>query len=295
MILKKIYKRCVIHKWEIGFVETPLSDVIGNADIKVRWIRHNYKDRWFADPFILDANDNEISLLVEEYLDFTGLGRISRLIIDRKTYCLKELIPVLELPTHLSFPAILRYKGEVYIYPENSQSGNLKLYRYNTESNECLLIDNIMPKPLTDAVIAEIYDENYILSTSLPDPNGDTLKVYCLNADTRSSDYNVKFEENIARNGGAVFKHDGSYYRPAQEEKSGMYGIAISIQKIGLDCDNHLTFEEVRRITSPDKSLDLGFHTFNVYKDLIVVDAKGFRHPRLGRFCYFLKHLFGYK
>lgn len=45
-------------------------------------------------------------------------------------------------------------------------------------------------------------------------------------------------------------------------------------------------FREVRRIYSPHPDFDLGFHTFNMYKGIIVVDALGFRKPKL---CHLLR------
>ncbi len=53
-------------KYNIGFVDGNLESIIEGEPIKVNWMKHSYKDRWFADPFILDVTDNEIIVLVEE-------------------------------------------------------------------------------------------------------------------------------------------------------------------------------------------------------------------------------------
>ena len=39
---------------------------------------------------------------------------------------------ILELPTHLSFPCILREAGNIYIYPESAYSGKLDVYEYDS-------------------------------------------------------------------------------------------------------------------------------------------------------------------
>ena len=57
-------------KYNIGFIDGDLKDIIeGKLPIEVNWLNHPYRDRWFADPFILDVTDNEIWVLVEEWYD----------------------------------------------------------------------------------------------------------------------------------------------------------------------------------------------------------------------------------
>ena len=93
----KLYKTVVRDRWEIGFVEGGLDTVMGNAPINVNWLKHKYKDRWFADPFILDVTESEIVVLAEEYQYKTNKGRIAELIVDKQSYALKELHIILEL------------------------------------------------------------------------------------------------------------------------------------------------------------------------------------------------------
>ena len=74
-------------------------------------------------------------------------------------------------------------------------------------------------------------------------------------------------------------------YRPAQECNI-QYGHAVSLQKVTcggksvldmqeLDCGT-LKFKEVRRMFSNHPKLNVGMHTFNMYKGVIVTDALGF-------------------
>ena len=90
-------------KYNIGFIDGDLESVIKGDPIKVNWLKHSYKDRWFADPFILDVTESEILVLVEEWYDPIGRGRISRLTIDRKEYTLKDIKTILELDCHQIF------------------------------------------------------------------------------------------------------------------------------------------------------------------------------------------------
>ena len=61
--LMRFYDKITRDRWEIGFVEGGVDAVMGNVSLKINWVKHNYKDRWFADPFVLDVTDSEIRLL----------------------------------------------------------------------------------------------------------------------------------------------------------------------------------------------------------------------------------------
>lgn len=292
LLIKRIYKYCVKHKWEIGFLENTVEDILDGQKPKVWWVKHCYRDRWFADPFILSEDQETITLLVEEYYDPIELGRIAKLVIDKKSHKIVSNSLVLQLDTHLSFPAILRKNGKIYIYPENFNSGKLLIYEYLLDSNTCQLVDVFCDAPLTDAIYRNIEGCDYIFSTDGKDPNGKMLGIYSKNENGQFMlTANVNFSENIARMAGDFFTLESNLYRPAQESNT-TYGHSISIQKVSID-EGCFLMKEVVRIPSPHKIHKLGFHTFNKYGETVVVDVKGFRRPVLGNICYFLKHLVG--
>ena len=81
--IHKFYKDIVgAGIWNIGFIENTIDGILNGEELLIRPIKHPFKDRWFADPFILDYNDNQIILLVEDLLIKEDKGRISKLIID---------------------------------------------------------------------------------------------------------------------------------------------------------------------------------------------------------------------
>ena len=88
----KLLNKTKATKYNIGFVSCPLKSILEGDTFSVNWLKHSYKDRWFADPFILDMTDNEIRILVEEWYDPIQRGRISRLVVDRSSFELKSLI-----------------------------------------------------------------------------------------------------------------------------------------------------------------------------------------------------------
>ena len=279
-------------KYNIGFVDGSLKDIIeGNLPIKVNWMKHSYKDRWFADPFILDVTDKEIWVLVEEWYDPINRGRISKLVIDKHSYKLKDIIVLLELESHLSFPAIKRAQDGIYIYPENSVTGKLTEYKYIPEKEKLEISSIIVNEPLTDAIQTDFFGEQLLFSTRLPDANGKDLYIYKYSEKTKSFKEvcQYHYNENLSRSAGDFFKYGEKIYRPSQVCIKS-YGDAVSIQEVKCE-DGQLCEKEIRRLYSPHPDLDLGFHTFNTYKDVIVVDAVGYRRAKLCHLLRNLKHI----
>lgn len=279
-------------KYNIGFIDGNLKDVIEESrSIKVNWLKHTYKDRWFADPFILDVTNKEILVLVEEWYDPINRGRISKLIIDKQTYELKDILVLLELESHLSFPAIRRAQDGIYIYPENSVTGKLTEYKYIPEKEKLEVSSVIANEALTDAIQTDIFGERFLFSTRLPDANGKDLYIYQYSEKTKTfkevSQYH--YNENLSRSAGDFFKYGEKIYRPSQVCIKS-YGDAVSIQEVNYS-NGQYSEKEIRRIYSPHPDLDLGFHTFNTYKGVIVVDGVGYRRAKLCRILRSLKHL----
>lgn len=284
-------RRVIQPRWRIGIVENSLEGIVNGEELRVQWPSNPFHDRWFADPFVLSVDGDEVTLLVEDYRYAEGQGRISRIIVDRKRGAIVSCKTILR-GGHYSFPAILRENGKVYLYPEQSRQGKLELFEYCPETEICEYVQTLSEEPLTDAIIYK----GVIYSTRLPEPNGKRLKMFkwpsavqsSIAASQRSSAFgdskqlhcvqdanalNLEletlnqpkafvFDECIARNAGDFFEVDGVVYRPAQE-CNRWYGNALSIQKF-----ENGEFTEVRRIP--------GMHTLNSYQGVTVVDRKVF-------------------
>ena len=284
-----IRKYATSTKWNIGFVEEPLDSILNpKLSIKIHWMKHSESKSWFADPFILCIDDEFIYVLVEEFYYPIGRGRISKLTVNRKTYQLEKVDIVLELPTHLSFPAILRESGKIFIYPENSASGKLTLYEYEPSTNKCTPLNILCNQPLTDAIVTKVLGKQLIASTKLPNPNKNILEFY-------SEGNKVKehiFHKNVARNAGDWFVLNGKMYRPAQD-CTKTYGGAVILQEIQKKENGELQFNDIRRIITDNPVYNEGFHTFNYYQGLTVVDAKGFRFPVLNKLFFMARKIAG--
>jgi hypothetical protein len=301
MCIKQYIKTLSAERWNIGFINTSLDDILYKKDIHIEWMKHNIEESWFADPFLLDVTDSCFIVLAEEFTKRLNKGRISKLIIDRHTYKLEKVEVVKELSTHMSFPVIIREpwfierekvdteeKGKFfYIMPENGESGKLKIYKYNFSINKLEDAFIVLEEDVADAVPIKIGKDVYMFCTKKPMANGNVLYVYKWDKGVCKFILigSKVFNENVARMAGCFFVHNRKMYRPTQECNI-QYGHAITLQEITcngkslcetseLDIES-LEFKEVRRIYSTNPKLPIGMHTFNTYKGIIVTDALGF-------------------
>jgi hypothetical protein len=279
-----------------------MQDILNGNSLNIRWLKHSYKDRWFADPFVLDATEKDYIVLVEEFILKEKKGRIAKLIIDKKKLEIVRIENILEQATHLSFPNVIMHENSVYILPENTGSGKTVIYSFNKESNTIKPFSVLFNNPLADPAIIPVSNQYCLLATSFPCYNGKVLSVY--DSDNLCGPYvfryAVRFVDSIARNAGAVFQIDGKWIRPAQICNKA-YGEGIVLQEIvfksGFENNNNLagnercSFNELRRLYPMDKRYNLGIHTFNFHKNIVVVDGKYHINPFIRQIMNFLHGL----
>ena len=280
-LVQRAYLKFTAQRWNVGFIKEDIESILSGKPIHLKICQHEYNDRWFADPFILDVNDDYIYLLVEELYNKWGKGRITKLSVNRHTNHIDLVEPILQLDSHLSFPAILRTGGDIIqIYPENAKGYGLALYEYDQRSNNLEFIKVISQKPLADAIITGVLGETKMFATEVPTHNGNVLNQYSIEENDIVMNGQICFSSNIARNAGDWFKHNGKVYRPAQDCNE-CYGAAVILQEVVKE-NEQLTFHDVRRIKSTSWKYITGLHTFNHYKGITVIDVHGYRNPVLG-------------
>ena len=273
--VRKLYEKITRERWEIGFVDGGLTAVMKQESLHVHWLKHDYKDRWFADPFILEVTRSEILVLVEEYRYEYPKGRIALLVVDRQTFKLKSMDIVLEIGTHLSFPAIWRVKNKVYVYPESWRSGELMLYEFKGRFGKMIPKRVLCKEPMADAIMTDLFGRRQLFSVQ----QHDQLRIYDLNATTGLFElaYVKPFERSTARNAGDFFEFEGKVYRPAQVCED-WYGEAVEIQEVIWDKDDNFCFVPHKTLYSCHPSLDSGLHTLNSFKGVAVVDVHGWNN-----------------
>lgn len=278
-LIKKVLNRYVYQDWNIA-----IADIGENlTPVNIKWMKHRYKDRWFADPFIVNETQDAYIVLAEECLHGTGRGRIARLTLAKRDCSLLKNEPILDLPTHLSFPNPIEVDNQMYIYPENASAGNTKYYEYGEKLNFGGVLSEC---GLADPVIIKGGDQYYLLATQGADCNGNRLTVW--RSENPLGGYKkfqeIVFSDNIARRAGNVFSYKGYLISPAQICNND-YGEGVSFQKIEIKEDGVHT-EEIKRIYPPTKEYPEGFHTYNVHGDKVAIDGYRYGSPLLHKLYF---------
>lgn len=285
MTIRSLVHNLKFNKWNLAFTEESLENIVNSKSIRVHYMKGNNRKQWFADPFILDVTSDHIICLVEELSYDTMKGRIAKIKIDRNNYKLTSIKILLDLPTHLSFPFIFRENGNIYVLPENSASGVSTLYIYNSKDDSLTPVKIIAERPLTDATICVYNHQAYVISTQKPTQNGNILDIYSLDLKSLKLSDNpiqsVSFNGNYARNAGEIFKVSDKYFRPSQDCNGG-YGKGVILQEM-IKTSEGFRFENYCSFYSNSWIYNMGYHTFNSYKGLTVIDAHGYRYPVRGR------------
>ena len=275
-----IFSKLYYYTWNIGFIESNVKDVIlsEEQDVHVNWVKHTYKDRFFADPFILSIDDNAISVLVEDYPYYDKSGMISLLTIDRKDYTLLNRQEVLKKPFHMSYPFIQRNGegGVKWVAPEASMSGNLYRYTIDPETNMLVNPEILVHEPLLDSTIVEYNGKFWLFCTKRGENANDRLYIYY--SDSPEGEWlphkanPVVVDAASARPAGSVVEIEGCFYRVIQNCKNH-YGESVRVSKI--ETLTETTFKEsyVKEIRAQKDRFSHGFHTINGVGDMCVVDA----------------------
>lgn len=267
-------KKLSLFHYNIGFFNNETAALL-HTEIHINWVKHPYKDRLFADPFILEVTEDLIKVLVEDFPYQEWKGKISLLTIGRYDYELKSKKTLLELDTHLSFPFIYRTETDVYVIPENSASGRLNAYRYDKKTESLHFESTLVEQPVIDPVIVR-QDKHYILFGTLRGgrensdlylwQSKDLLKGYAFITDTP-----VKSDKGSGRRGGDFFFLNNELYSATQSCVHN-YGEALNICKVE-DLSGTKLVEKVVKTLHPDERYKEGLHTLNMHDGVCVVDG----------------------
>lgn len=287
-----IFDKAYYHTWNIGFVESDARSIVSSNDrqVEVHWVKHNYKDRFFADPFILSVNDKVLKVLVEDFPYYDKKGVISLLTIDRKTYTLLEKKTVLEQPFHMSYPFIMRKEnGEVWVAPEASQSGNLYYYTINPETQQLENQKVLLPEPLLDSTIVKHEGLWWLFCTKRGvDSNKDLFIYYAEQPEgpwTAHAKNPVVKNPAMARPAGYFVKSGNDLYRVIQKCDK-YYGEAVNITRIVRLTKDDYEEEFVKELRAQKDEYSNNFHTVNGLDNLTVVDGIKMQFAPLRRVIY---------
>lgn len=270
--------------WNIGFCDyTPEMLIKNKALPKIQWMKHPYRDRFFADPFILNVTESEITVFAEEYVFDNPPGLIVELVLDKNTKQLKNRYELLRLDTHLSYPAIIRKGDEIIVYPENGASGRLNVYRYDAVRHKLIEPKSIHNEALYDATIYQKSDGSCLMVATKQPDNLENAYLFCAPSFegpfSQIGESPFQPDRSCARMAGNFFEAFGQLYRPAQDCVS-RYGAGTAIMQ--FDATTHKE-RKVFTLRPQSYNYNLGLHTINFHDGLCVIDGYGYLYPTLGR------------
>lgn len=273
----KLIDRLSYYTWNIGFVEKSISDILAGPDNRliIHWLKHDFKDHFFADPFLLPKCNDYIEVLVEDFPYYNKKGIIALLVIDQN-YNLIEKRTICEQPYHQSYPFVFHHEGKTYVVPEASKSGSLWIYELNTRHDALINRKLLINEPLLDPTLCKIGEYWWLFCTKRGKKANQNLYVYYSNSPL--GPYNLicnsplKSDLSSSRPAGCMVEVNGKYYRTAQVcSHSYGEGIAVCI----IDDISTTSFSEHQQKTiAPDMFFyPHGLHTLNYTDGLCVVDG----------------------
>lgn len=271
-----LFKKFLIQTYNVGIIKKPIGDLIRNGveDGDITWLKHNYKDRFFADPFLIKADKIYSYLLVEEYLFWEEKGKIALLKVHNADFSLVERKIVIEETTHLSFP-FCELDGNTII-PESVASGKTTQYSFDLESMSVTDKHIILDEGLIDAVFFTDKDRNeWILTAKLVNPKVDMYMFLKIGEKYMPVNNGKVITKSIeeTRSAGRLFEYGGNVYRPVQDS-SQRYGRQTRIMRVDRLDKGGYQASCVQVINGKGNSpYNETLHTFNVYNDCIIVDG----------------------
>lgn len=265
-----IINKLKVVSWNVGFVDVDISKIMKGYDYKITWMKHSFRDRFFADPFLLSSDDQYYWILAEEYLFVEGKGKIVKLKVDKKS---KELIDrslLIETEFHMSYPFV--YND--HIYAEQSASGNW--VRYDIDGcNPELVSENAF----IDGTIFNDGNQEWLFATKINSSKSDACKKLYRYKMIKgypevNSEMLIKNDMLASRPGGNFFMWNNNWYRVAQTSSEKVYGEEIEICKIIICTDSQYDEVVEAKVSSKQENrFNMGLHTFNSYEDVIIVDG----------------------
>ncbi|XP_052199425.1 glucosamine inositolphosphorylceramide transferase 1-like [Diospyros lotus] len=219
-----------------------------------------FPSNFVADPFLYVQGDT-LYLFYETKNSITMQGDIGVARSIDKGASWQQLGIALDEDWHLSYPYVFDYNGQVYMMPEGSAKGDLRLYRAVEFPLKWTLEKIIIKKPLVDSFIIN-HDGKYWLFGSdhsgIGTKKNGQLEIWHSSsplgpwkAHKKNPIYNTH-KSMGARNGGRPFVHNGNLYRVGQD-CGETYGRRVRLFKVEI-----LTKDEYREVEVP-----LGFREPN--------------------------------
>jgi hypothetical protein len=277
--IHRLYQSLFNHvEWNIGLIRGHISQLLDcNAKLSIQWFPRPQRGKYIADPFAMNFG-NRIILLCEEFDDLTRKGRIVSLEIAADGRTVSKPTVAIESAVHMSYPYLLRHKGEIYCIPETAQAREISIYKAKQFPSKWAKVATLVGNfSGVDATVFQ-YDGSWWLTCGSKEDASQKLFVWHskdpLGPWTPHAANPVKTDARSSRPAGTPFTHGGDFYRPAQD-CSETYGKRIVINRIVTLTPDKFK-EEPASVVEPDidSSYPNGVHTVSAVENITIVDGK---------------------
>jgi hypothetical protein len=288
-ILKVTFNKLKFHyndlfraeKWQVGLVSLADEGFIRPGEQTIpepEWISvPSGKSVYHADPagFI---HEGCIHIICEEYDYKTAKGILVSLKLDAGTKKILRKEVALEKDYHLAFPFVFENENNFYCIPENSEGGNVDLYRYDVALGKLLFVKTLVFN--LKAVDPTLFNYEGLWWLFFTDKTSTNERLHAWHSENLIGPYMphtnnpVKVDIRSSRPAGNLFMQDNMLLRPAQD-CSIRSGRRISINQVVKLSKTEFEEKEYAVLNpSPRTKYRDGMHTFNKVNGLIIVDAK---------------------
>ncbi len=253
-----------LENWIIGYKTT--------TDKNYKYVSPNKEGEYLADPFCFYEGEQPL-ILAEHYSYHTEKGHI--VLIEPG---MNQITSVIEKNTHLSYPFVYEENGNIYIIPEESETGKLNLYKWDREKKSAICLQTLMDIPAVDASLLKHGNKYYLFTGIKGQAPNEKLFIFC--ADQLEGPYSphvsnpVKVSPMGARMGGGFMVDGEKIIRPSQYSVQH-YGEKIVFQRIvklsPTEYEEEWT-EELKPMK--DAPFNCGLHTYDKKGTFEVIDLK---------------------
>nr|XP_027111415.1 glycosyltransferase family protein 64 protein C5-like [Coffea arabica] len=200
-----------------------------------------FPSNFVADPFLYVQGD-VLYLFFETKNSITMQGDIGVARSVDKGATWQQLGIALDEDWHLSYPYVFDYNGHIYMMPEGSANGDLRLYRAVNFPVEWTFDKVIMKKPMVDSFIIPHGGKYWLFGSDhsgIGTKKNGQLEIWYSTSPLgpwrphkKNPIYNTD-KSMGARNGGRPFVHDGNLYRIGQD-CGETYGRRIRVFRVEI-------------------------------------------------------------
>jgi hypothetical protein len=299
--LRSIYNKLFCYEyWNVGIVHRPIHSFLKEEEerLDIEWIVER-KDMYLADPFVYKIGD-KLQIIMEELNHKVVKGFISEATVPQNGSGESAFRQAtISTASHMSYPYILEYEGEIYCVPETSERMEVPIYKLNQENANWQKVETLIKDfPAVDSTIIKYQGLWWLFCTKANSTfHSHNNELYIFYSDNLMGEWKphalnpVKVDVRSSRPAGTPFIYEDSLYRPSQD-CSKTYGGRISLNKIKKLTPFEFEEETIKYIEpNKDSIYPDGVHTITSAGEMTVLDGKRFDY----RWSHFFRKLYKLK